>query len=159
MALAATEASLERLQQQVHSGQVGMAAACLRVENTVQTICRDDSTRPFLSLLPRLTAYFFGVSNTDGDQPQVGWVELASDSASVDALYTLLHPNGILFQSCLAYSCCDDIAPFDLATCQLPVSLLFSSKNHLIFSRSSLCKKPCRQWATRYCQPRLTLPS
>lgn len=163
MALAATEASLERLQQQVNNGQVGIAAACLRIENTIQTLCRDDTTRPFLSLLPRLTTLFFGGTSLEGDQNQMGWVELASDSTGMDALFTLLHPNGVLFQACLAYSCCDGIATFDMEITQLPVcSFLFRLFALMLFwlwlYYRFRCKKPFILWETKLFLHHLTQP-
>ena len=121
MALAATEASLDKLQQQVGNCQVGIGAACVRLENTIQTLCRDDTTRPFLTLLPKILSMLFG-----DDQQTTGWVESAGDHGSIEALYNLLHPSGVLFQACLSYSCREGIAPFDLATSQLPVLTLLS---------------------------------
>lgn len=117
-AFAATEASLDKLQQQVDNGQVSISSACTRIENIIETLLRDDTTRPFLGLLSRLLNIFFG------EEHKMGWVELAEDCESINALFNLLQPKGLLFSACLSYSCVDGIAPFDLSINQLPVRCL-----------------------------------
>ncbi|PJF19364.1 putative sphingomyelin phosphodiesterase [Paramicrosporidium saccamoebae] len=115
--MAATELTLDRLQQQVQAGSCRVAAACTRLENVIQTLCKDEMTRPFLTVLPRILSLLFG------DEHNAGWIETTTDEDSIHALWTLLKPAGNLFMAASAHSGLDCVTPFELAASQLPVPL------------------------------------
>ena len=98
-----TDAVLERLQQQVQAGSCRIATACSRLEATIQTLCRDEMTRPFLAVLPRILSLVFG------DEAHAGWLECATD--------------GVLFGATLTHSGLDCVSPFEFPASQLPVPL------------------------------------
>lgn len=125
MALMATAHALDRLQQQVESGSCRIAAACSRAENIIQSLCKDETSRPLLSLLPRLLTLLFG------DEQHAGWAETATDAESIQALWHLLGPHGTLFTAALAHSALDSVAPFELPATRLPVRPL----SHRLTSR------------------------
>jgi hypothetical protein len=112
-----TDHIIERLQQQVQAGTCRISTACSRLENTIQTLCKDEMTRPFLTVLPRILSVLFG------DERDAGWLESAPDEDSIHALWQLLKPSGTLFGAALAHSGLDCVSPFEFPAAQLPVPL------------------------------------
>ena len=107
--------TLDRLQQQVLSGQSRIAAVCSRIESLVRALCKDELTRPFITELPKLLAIVLG------DERQAGWIEMVADEESATALWNLLRPSGTLFAAASSYSNADLVTPFELSRTQLPV--------------------------------------
>lgn len=85
--------TIEQLQQKVSSGSLSITAACNKVEELVQNWCKDELTRPFLGALPRLLSLLLG------DERQAGWLEKAWEERTMEALWNLLRPEGVLFRA------------------------------------------------------------
>lgn len=116
--MASVESTLDRLQEQVEAGTCRIAAACSRLENLIQSLCKDDMTRPFLSVMGRVLNLLFG------DEVRAGWMETAVDSESLTALYRLLEPRGAIFSAACHYSSTEGGSHFELPTSVLPVGVL-----------------------------------
>lgn len=109
------ETTLERLQSQVRNNQVKIFAACARVQDLIKTLCRDEMTRPLLTVLPKLLDIILG------DEHEAGWIESATDEESHKALLNLLKPSGELFAGVQSLSI-ENLTPFELPILTLPVS-------------------------------------
>lgn len=136
--MAASDLTLDRLQQQVQSGSCRIATACSRLENVVQNLCRDEMTRPFLTVLPRILSMLFG------DEHNAGWIETANDEESMHYLWSLLKPSGTIFSAALTHSG-QDIAPFELPASQLPVHL-GSCIYHSTLIIDNTSEAPSKSW-------------
>lgn len=108
--LVSVEGTLDRLQEQVEGGTCRIASACSRLENLIQSLCKDDMTRPFLSVMGRILNLLFG------DDVRAGWIETAVDNDSLSALYHLLEPHGAVFSAAWHYSITEGVSHYELST-------------------------------------------
>lgn len=127
--LAVSLLTLERLEQQVDGGSYSVAAACSRIEEVVQNMCKDEMTRPFIGALPKLLSILLG----DRVVGTVGWIERVVDDSSAHALWKLLQPTGTIFTAALSYSNGEGFPPFEIPTNDLPV--LWCSLYPSLFTR------------------------
>lgn len=108
--------TLDRLEQQVESGQCRVAIACSRLDNLINSLCHDEVTRPFLTFLERILTLVLG------NEEKAGWVEWASDEESSQALWELLKPSGSLFSAALSHSSFEASNIFEVSPSNFPVT-------------------------------------
>lgn len=110
--------ALDRLQQQVLSNQIRIAAACSRLEHILTSLgitttekgsplptIDADSRRCFLTLLPRILATLLGDDGTHihGSSKIVGWIEINSlDYEGLISIGRVLSPDGPIFLALLS---------------------------------------------------------
>lgn len=111
--------TLERLEEQVEGGSCEIVTACSRLDNYIQSLCKDEMTRPLLPALPKILLMLLG------DEQKTGWIELAHDDASINAIWDLLKPAGIIFSAILIYTSIEVLQPYELPISHLTVLFYF----------------------------------